>query len=84
MVVILKKQRIVVICILAVTYEKRCIGFGCARTFGCTLAGDGEPVTMVLKATSTVIHWLSGKAPQAMLIWPYVVMGVVYILLVFP
>ena len=66
MVDILVKWWIVVTCLLAVTYAKRCIGFGWASTFDHTLAGDEVPATMVVKAASTLIHWLSGKALQAL------------------
>jgi hypothetical protein len=55
-VVFCSKQLIVVTCLLAVTYAKICIGFDWAKMFNCTLEGAGDPATMVLEATSILIH----------------------------
>ena len=53
-------------CPAAVTYAKRCIGLGWARTFSCTLAGAGDPATTMVKAASMLICSSLGKALQVL------------------
>ena len=54
------------ICLLAMTNAKTCMGFGWVRTSECALEGEGDPATAVVKAARILIHWSSGKAPQAL------------------
>ena len=51
------KRWIVMTWSLAVTYAKRCIGFGWARTFNCSLDAAGDPATTEVRAINTLIHW---------------------------
>ena len=44
------------ICLLAMTYAKTCMGVGWTRTFERTLEGKGDPATTVVKTVRMLIH----------------------------
>ena len=56
------KQWIVVTRLLAMTYAKRCIGFGWAKALHCMLKDTVDPASTKVKAASMLIHLSPGKA----------------------